>query len=112
MPSAVRAQSPSAAGSPLEDPIFKTPETARDAPLIVARPFMPMAPAIAPYLSRIDENGWYSNFGPLLMEMERRLAARFETPVALTTVANGTQALTLALMASRAPMGALCAVPS
>ena len=44
--------------------------------------------------------------------MERRLAARFEHPVALTTVANGTQALTLALMASRAPQGTLCAVPS
>jgi dTDP-4-amino-4,6-dideoxygalactose transaminase len=112
MPSAVRAQGPSVAEASAENPVFKTPEPARDAPLIVARPFMPLAQAITPYLSRIDENGWYSNFGPLLMEMERRLAARFETPVALTTVANGTQALTLALMASRAPMGALCAVPS
>lgn len=110
MPSAVRANSPSAAEPSVE--IFKAPGIARDPPLIVARPFMPSAQAIAPYLNQIDQNGWYSNFGPLLMAMERRLAARFETPVALTTVANGTQALTLALMASRAPQGTLCAVPS
>lgn len=112
MPSAIRAQHSPALEPPAEDSLFKTPAAARAAPLIVARPFMPSAAAIAPYLDRIDQNGWYSNFGPLLVEMEQRLAARFETPVALTTVANGTQALTLALMASRAPMGALCAVPS
>ena len=92
--------------------IFKPQQRAAPAKMLVARPFMPSAQAIGPYLQRIDESGWYSNFGPLLVEMERRLMARFEHPVSLATVANGTQALTLALMASRAPMGALCAVPS
>ncbi len=111
MSSAVRAERPHAAPA-AENTIFKSPDTIRDAPLIVARPFMPTAQAITPYLSKIDQSGWYSNFGPLLTAMEQRLAARFETPVALATVANGTQALTLALMASRAPQGTLCAVPS
>jgi dTDP-4-amino-4,6-dideoxygalactose transaminase len=112
MSSAVRAERPHLAEPPVEDPIFKAPERTRDPKLIVARPFMPLANAIAPYLNQIDQSGWYSNFGPLLTAMERRLAARFETPVAIATVANGTQALTLALMASRAAQGTLCAVPS
>src|SRR4051812_8466736 len=112
MPIAARADRELQAGAPVEDSIFKAPEPARDPTLIVARPFMPLAHAIAPYLNQIDQTGWYSNFGPLLTAMEQRLAARFETPVAIATVANGTQALTLALMASRAPQATLCAVPS
>jgi dTDP-4-amino-4,6-dideoxygalactose transaminase len=111
MPSAVRAQSRQAPPH-AQEALFVPQETTRPAILPVARPFMPSAAQITPYLDRIDESGWYSNFGPLLTEFERRLAARFTHPVALTTVANGTQALTLALMASRAPQGTLCAVPS
>ena len=100
------------AGPTMPPEIFKPQQQAALAKMLVARPFMPTATAINPYLTRIDESGWYSNFGPLLVEMERRLVARFEQPVSLATVANGTQALILALMASRVPMGTLCAVPS
>jgi dTDP-4-amino-4,6-dideoxygalactose transaminase len=112
MSSAVRADRPQEAAPLVEDAILKAPEELRDPPLMVARPFMPSADAITPYLHQIDQAGWYSNFGPLLTAMKQRLADRFETPVAIATVANGTQALTLALMASRVRRGALCAVPS
>ena len=83
-----------------------------DSPVPVARPFMPAAETILPYLERIDAKRWYSNFGPLLMELEARLAARFTRPTLTCTAANGTQALTLALMALDAKPGGLCVMPS
>jgi len=78
----------------------------------VARPYMPPTEAILPYLRRIDEARWYSNFGPLLIEFEARLAQRFERTTAVSTVANGTQAITIALQALGATPGTLCAMPS
>jgi dTDP-4-amino-4,6-dideoxygalactose transaminase len=78
---------------------------------------MPTSEAILPYLRRIDAARWYSNFGPLSVEFEARLAQRFSGPTAVATVVNGTQALTVALQAMGvagggvAP-GGLCAVPS
>lgn len=80
--------------------------------LPVARPTMPVADDLLPYLRRIDEARWYSNFGPLLTDFERRLKARFTDAPALITAVNGTQALTMALMAMKLPRGALVAVPS
>jgi dTDP-4-amino-4,6-dideoxygalactose transaminase len=73
---------------------------------------MPPAEAILPYLRRIDEARWYSNFGPLLIEFEARLAQRFEGATAVSTVANGTQAITIALQAIGVAPGTLCAMPS
>lgn len=84
----------------------------QDAPVPVARPFMPSAEAILPYLQRIDAKRWYSNFGPLLIELEARLAARFTRPTLACTAANGTQALTLALLALNAKPGGLCLMPA
>jgi dTDP-4-amino-4,6-dideoxygalactose transaminase len=81
-------------------------------PVPVARPFMPTADTILPYLERIDAKRWYSNFGPLLIELEARLAARFAKPTLACTAANGTQTLTLALMALGAKPGGLCVIPS
>ena len=66
-----------------------------------------------PYLEEIDANQWYSNFGPLSVEFERRLAAKFgvaEGQVQL--VSNATTGLYLALSALDIPEGSLCAVPS
>ncbi len=85
---------------------------AKARPLPVARPYMPSSDAILPYLQRIDEARWYSNFGPLLVEFEARLAQRFITPTAVATVVNGTQALTVALQAMGVAKGSLCAMPS
>src|SRR4051794_31264292 len=71
----------------------------------VARPRLPTAEAIAPYLQRIDEARWYSNFGPLLTEFEARLAGRFRPRTHVVTVTNATQALTLTLQAMNLPPG-------
>ena len=84
----------------------------RAARIPVAVPAMPRASDLAPYLERIDAAGWYSNFGPLVLEFEARLAARFGTDATVVTVANGTLALTLALEALGLPRGSLCALPS
>jgi dTDP-4-amino-4,6-dideoxygalactose transaminase len=81
-------------------------------PIAVARPRLPSAEAIYPYLQRIDEARWYSNFGPLLSEFEARVAGRFAPGAQVITVANATQALTLALVAMELPAGSYVALPS
>ncbi|MBC7781070.1 MAG: DegT/DnrJ/EryC1/StrS aminotransferase family protein [Proteobacteria bacterium] len=73
-------------------------------PIPVLRPDMPSADELLPYLRRIDAAQQFANFGPLCLELERRLSADCSSasghPVALTTVANCTVGLQLALMAS------------
>jgi dTDP-4-amino-4,6-dideoxygalactose transaminase len=93
-------------------PLLREAPAADFARLAVARPRLPTAEAIFPYLQRIDEARWYSNFGPLLTELEDRLAARFAAGTRVVTVANATQALTLALMAMDLPAGGHVAVPA
>lgn len=73
---------------------------------------MPSATEILPYLERIDQGRWYSNFGPLVQTLERRLADRFGPQAHVVTAANATQALTLTLQALHLRPGALCALPS
>ncbi|MBR7619177.1 DegT/DnrJ/EryC1/StrS family aminotransferase [Phenylobacterium sp. 20VBR1] len=80
--------------------------------LPVARPRLPSADDILPYLRRIDDARWYSNFGPLLTELELRLASRFTDGAVASTVVNATQALTLTLQAMDLPAGSLVATPS
>jgi dTDP-4-amino-4,6-dideoxygalactose transaminase len=82
------------------------------APVPVARPNLPAAEALLPYLRRLDEARWYSNFGPLLLEMEDRLAARFGQDVRVITGVNATQVLTLTLKAMNLAPGSLCMVPA
>lgn len=81
-------------------------------PIPIARPRLPTHAAIAPYLDRIDEARWYANCGPLVLEFERRMAARLEQPAGVVTVSNGTVALSLALRAAGARPGALCLMPA
>lgn len=85
-------------------------------PVAVARPRMPPAEAVLPYLQRIDEARWYSNFGPLLVEMEQRLTDRLSPGAAkgahVVTVANATQALTLALQAMDLKPGGHVVLPA
>lgn len=78
----------------------------------VARPQMPASARIQPYLERIDDARWYSNFGPLLNEFEGRLAERFATPSKVVTAGSGTIGISLALKAMKARAGGLCAMPS
>jgi len=87
-------------------------QAARTAAIAVARPKLPPACAILPYLERIDEARWYSNFGPMLTELESRLAARFDRPTGVVTVANATQGLELLLRALDAPRGAYVILPA
>lgn len=88
------------------------PASRADAPLPVARPRLPPAAALAPYLERIDAARWYSNFGPLLKGFEQRLAERFGEDAAVTTGVNATQLITLTLQALDLPAGGLVAMPS
>lgn len=79
----------------------------------VMRPQLPTTEELLPYLHRIDEARYYSNHGPLLRELERDLATRFgvnEHQIAI--VANGTVALSAALVAAGARPGTRCLLPS
>lgn len=83
-----------------------------DERIAVARPRLPTRAAIAPYLDRIDQARWYTNFGPLVRELELRLEARLAGGAQVVTLANGTVALTLALRAAGARPGTLCLMPA
>jgi dTDP-4-amino-4,6-dideoxygalactose transaminase len=102
---------------PQEQPEIETraPDThagAAAATVAVARPRMPTASALLPYLQRIDEARWYSNFGPLLTELEQRIAGRFSSAAQVITVANATQALTLTLQAMNLKPGGYVVLPA
>ena len=79
----------------------------------IMRPKLPAAERLAPYLRAIDSSRVYSNFGPLALSLEDRLAARFGmSGGTITTVANATLGLTLALTAQGARPGTFCAIPA
>jgi len=84
---------------------------AADLELPVAKPRLPLAHEIVPYLRRVDRSRWYSNGGPLVQEFEARLASRAGGG-AVATVANATVGLTLALLTYDLPPGSLCMVPA
>lgn len=81
--------------------------------IVVARPRMPKATAILPYLARIDTNRIYSNFGPLVAELEARLAQRLDVdPACVVTTSNATAGLTLALRSVAEGRPGVCLMPS
>ena len=83
------------------------------APIPVARPRLPTAEHITPYLREIDANGWYANFGPLTHRLQARLASHWGmSKPEVTLVASGTVGITLALLAAEAPPGSRCLMPS
>jgi dTDP-4-amino-4,6-dideoxygalactose transaminase len=84
-------------------------------PLLV--PELPTLEALTPYLRRIDQRRWYSNFGPLVSELETRIAASFRQPGQLqmshaVTVGNATAGIELALRALNLPRDSLVLVPA
>jgi dTDP-4-amino-4,6-dideoxygalactose transaminase len=85
-------------------------------PLLV--PELPKLDVLSPYLRRIDEKRCYSNFGPLVQELEMRISASFDTtqndalPAYAVTVSNATAGLEIALRALSLPAGALVLVPA
>jgi dTDP-4-amino-4,6-dideoxygalactose transaminase len=82
-------------------------------PLLVAQ--LPDTDAWIPYLRQIDANRWYTNFGPLVMQLEQRFAASFApaslAPTAITA-SNGTAGLELALCALELMQGARVLLPA
>jgi dTDP-4-amino-4,6-dideoxygalactose transaminase len=79
----------------------------------VMRPKLPSAARLVPYLNAIDSSRTYSNFGPLALSFEERLTQRFGLSSGkITTVANATLGLTLALTAQGVRPGSLCAIPA
>jgi dTDP-4-amino-4,6-dideoxygalactose transaminase len=91
--------------------VLLAPEVIRD-PVPAARPRLPSADAILPYLRQLDEGRQYSNFGPLLTAFEARLSQRFEPETRVITCVNATQALTLTLQAMELPAGSLVILPA
>jgi dTDP-4-amino-4,6-dideoxygalactose transaminase len=82
-------------------------------PLLVAQ--LPDTDALIPYLRQIDANRWYTNFGPLAMQLEQRFAASFAptltAPTAITA-ASGTAGLELVLGALELPPGSSVLLPA
>jgi dTDP-4-amino-4,6-dideoxygalactose transaminase len=79
----------------------------------VMKPQLPTVDRLVPYLERVDASRYYSNHGQLVQEFETRLAAHFGlTPTQTMTAANGTTALSAALLAVGASPGKKCLVPS
>jgi dTDP-4-amino-4,6-dideoxygalactose transaminase len=79
----------------------------------VMRPKMPAAHRLVPYLNSIDASRLYSNFGPLAVSLEDRLAEHYGlNQGTVATVANATLGLAIALAAQQPPPGTLCAIPA
>jgi dTDP-4-amino-4,6-dideoxygalactose transaminase len=83
-------------------------------PLIpILRPKLPSADRLAPYFRSIDATRTYSNFGPLTLSLEDRLAEHYGlNQGTVATVANATLGLAIALAAQQPPLGTLCAMPA
>ena len=76
-------------------------------------PDMPSADELLPRLQEIDRAGWYTNFGPLVRRLESQLAAATGADAdSVTTVANCTLGLELALSALGLPRGASILIPA
>ena len=68
----------------------------------VFRPMLPKADALLPYIRRIDESRWYSNFGPLYKEFQHRIALHFGLENdQVVLVSNATIGLSLAIKATQ-----------
>lgn len=83
-------------------------------PLIpIMRPKLPSADRLTPYLKSIDASRTYSNFGPLALSLEDRLAEHYGlNQGTVATVANATLGLAIALAAQQPPPGSLCVMPA
>jgi dTDP-4-amino-4,6-dideoxygalactose transaminase len=80
----------------------------------VAKPLLPSADELLPYLREIDATRRYANRGPLVQRFEARLAERLggSDGDRVTLLANGTAALTEILAALAIPAGRLCMMPA
>ncbi len=76
--------------------------TAARAPSIpILRPLLPTANRLLPYLARIDETRTYSNWGPLVNELQERLCGALgQPPGSMVCASSGTAALVGAILAT------------
>jgi dTDP-4-amino-4,6-dideoxygalactose transaminase len=85
-------------------------------PIPVLHPRLPPAERLLPYLRRIDATRLYANHGPLVSELERRLADHLQLPAhGFVSAASGTAALIGAILASAgraAPQRPLALLPA
>ncbi|OFZ87487.1 MAG: hypothetical protein A3F74_15295 [Betaproteobacteria bacterium RIFCSPLOWO2_12_FULL_62_58] len=78
-------------------------------------PDLPPASALLAYLGRIENNRWYTNFGPLLLEYENRLnkmTGVADAGAQCVTVSSGTVALELGITALGFPRGSRVLLPA
>lgn len=79
----------------------------------VCLPKLPTATQILPYLEQIDNNRWYTNYGPLSLDFLSRIAELFQVEKSHVICAvNGTILLELCLKAMKIPEGSLCVMPA
>lgn len=91
----------------------QAPIAAAAEPVPVARPRLPSADEILPYLRAVDSARVYSNHGPLARRLEARLAQHFGLPgECVALLANATLGLALALGAVGAEPGRRCLMPA
>lgn len=78
-------------------------------------PDLPPVSELLPYFERIEQNRWHTNFGPLLLEYENRLAGMTGAAAAggqCVTVSSGTAALELGIAALGLPAGSRALLPA
>jgi dTDP-4-amino-4,6-dideoxygalactose transaminase len=79
----------------------------------VLRPSLPSATDILPYLEAIDEQRWYSNWGPLVTWLEEEISRHYGFHSGgVVATANATSGLTAALLARNVRLGSLCLMPA
>lgn len=86
-------------------------------PIAVLRPLLPPAASVLPFLGRIDATRIYSNYGPLVLELQQGMAqwlgARAGVEgVQVVTTSSGTTAIEIALRARALAGRRLCLMPS
>jgi len=68
-----------------------------DIPLLI--PDLPSAQELLPWLERMDRARWYTNFGPLVRELETTIARHWPAPPQVVTLNSGTASLELGIAA-------------
>lgn len=79
----------------------------------VMKPLLPSADRIYPYLKQIDEMRWYSNFGPLVTSLEKRLEKYLGIEHGtLAFVSSATSGIVMAMRTLEVSRGSYCALPA
>ena len=79
----------------------------------VARPQLPSAGKLVKYFNKIDNSRQYSNFGPLVHDLEERLSLILGGQVdSVVTASSGTMALQLSISAKQFAVGSFIMMPS